>query len=67
MIDIRCGGCGRLLAKAAGFTQLQIKCPRCRVINSQTAVSCPNPERLGAPRSEVAHGDKERPPPSPAG
>ncbi|MFI8744492.1 Com family DNA-binding transcriptional regulator [Pseudomonas sp. NPDC077186] len=64
--EIRCGGCSRLLAKAASFTQLQIKCPRCRAMN-QIATSYPNPERQGAPRSvEVAHG-KESPPPRSTG
>lgn len=64
--EVRCGGCSRLLAKAASFTQLQIKCPRCRVMN-QIATSYPNPERQRAPRSvEVAHG-KESPPPGSTG
>ncbi|MEE1950981.1 Com family DNA-binding transcriptional regulator [Pseudomonas alcaligenes] len=67
LIEIRCGGCGRLLARAAGFTAIQIKCPRCRVLNHQTAASCPNPERQGAPRIEVAHGVTERPSPRTAG
>ncbi|QMV66111.1 Com family DNA-binding transcriptional regulator [Pseudomonas berkeleyensis] len=66
MIDIRCGGCGRLLGKAASFTLLQIKCPRCRVMN-QIATSCPSPERPRAPRYfEVAHG-QESPPPGSTG
>ncbi|XQE65758.1 Com family DNA-binding transcriptional regulator [Pseudomonas sp. P3C3] len=67
MFDIRCGGCARLLARASGCYTLQIKCPRCGTLNHQTAASCPNPERHRAPRSEAAHGNKERPPSGPAG
>nr|WP_082919273.1 Com family DNA-binding transcriptional regulator [Pseudomonas chengduensis] len=62
MFDIRCGGCGRLLCRVSGSYTIQIKCPRCRTLNSQTATSCPIPERHGAPRFEAAHGSKERPP-----
>ncbi|OQR35904.1 hypothetical protein BWR15_06135 [Pseudomonas sp. T] len=63
MIEIRCGGCDRLLAKAASVVQLQIKCPRCRTMNAQTATSCPNPERPRAPRNEDAYGSEKRTPP----
>ncbi|NIF27004.1 Com family DNA-binding transcriptional regulator [Pantoea sp. Tr-811] len=35
--DIRCGKCNRLLARAAGVNQLQIKCSRCRTMNQVTA------------------------------
>ncbi|MBC3503572.1 Com family DNA-binding transcriptional regulator [Pseudomonas sp. SWRI59] len=31
--DIRCGKCNRLLARAGGIYQLQIKCARCGVLN----------------------------------
>ncbi|MFJ2526222.1 MAG: Com family DNA-binding transcriptional regulator [Pseudomonas capeferrum] len=31
--DIRCGKCNRLLARAGGVTQLQIKCSRCGALN----------------------------------
>ncbi|WP_438279691.1 Com family DNA-binding transcriptional regulator [Pseudomonas alabamensis] len=31
--DVRCGNCNRLLARAAGVTQLQIKCSRCGTLN----------------------------------
>ncbi|WP_251962403.1 Com family DNA-binding transcriptional regulator [Pseudomonas sp. Marseille-Q5299] len=31
--DIRCGKCNRLLARAGGVTQLQIKCSRCGTLN----------------------------------
>ncbi|ASC96507.1 Com family DNA-binding transcriptional regulator [Pseudomonas aeruginosa] len=58
MFDVRCGGCNRLLARASGFQHLQIKCPRCRTLNALTAASCIEPERHGAPVSEVAHGSE---------
>ncbi|AVD91110.1 Com family DNA-binding transcriptional regulator [Pseudomonas sp. SWI36] len=35
--DIRCGKCNRLLARAVGVTQLQIKCSRCGTLNQVTA------------------------------
>ncbi|MBF0284487.1 MAG: Com family DNA-binding transcriptional regulator [Magnetococcales bacterium] len=47
MEEVRCGKCGRLLGKAGGFTELEIKCPRCGTLNSIRAVS-PSPERHGA-------------------
>ncbi|MDD1958977.1 Com family DNA-binding transcriptional regulator [Pseudomonas sp. 39004] len=31
--DIRCGKCNRLLARAGGIYQLQIKCARCGALN----------------------------------
>lgn len=31
MQEVRCSGCGKLLAKAI-FTALEIKCPRCKTI-----------------------------------
>ncbi|WP_080574923.1 zinc finger domain-containing protein [Pseudomonas putida] len=37
--DIRCGNCKRLLARAAGITQLQIKCSRCGALNHVRAAS----------------------------
>ena len=37
--DIRCGNCNRLLARAAGLTQLQIKCSRCGTLNHVKATS----------------------------
>ncbi|WP_083387073.1 Com family DNA-binding transcriptional regulator [Pseudomonas sp. GXM4] len=39
--DIRCGSCCRKLAAASGFTELQIKCPRCRTFNHLKAPSLP--------------------------
>lgn len=33
MQDIRCGQCSRKLAEIAGSFELQIKCPRCRMLN----------------------------------
>ncbi|RRV04432.1 Com family DNA-binding transcriptional regulator [Pseudomonas sp. v388] len=44
MHEIRCGHCDRKLAAASGFTELQIKCPRCRTLNHLKAPSLP-PER----------------------
>ncbi|WP_404940162.1 Com family DNA-binding transcriptional regulator [Pseudomonas atacamensis] len=41
MQDIRCGHCCRKLAAASGFTELQIKCPRCRTLNHLKAPSLP--------------------------
>ncbi|MFP0199071.1 Com family DNA-binding transcriptional regulator [Pseudomonas sp. PHC1] len=41
MQDIRCGHCCRKLAAASGFTELQIKCPRCRTLNHLKATSFP--------------------------
>jgi hypothetical protein len=34
-IDIRCYNCNKLLGKSAvkQFLQIEIKCPRCRVVN----------------------------------
>lgn len=39
--EIRCGNCRRKLAAASGFTELQIKCPRCRALNHLKAESLP--------------------------
>ncbi|HML54197.1 MAG TPA: Com family DNA-binding transcriptional regulator [Solidesulfovibrio magneticus] len=36
-MEIRCGQCGRLLAKGTGT--IEIKCPRCRTINHVRAAS----------------------------
>ncbi|WP_134333612.1 Com family DNA-binding transcriptional regulator [Pseudomonas sp. LAIL14HWK12:I2] len=41
MQDIRCGHCCRKLAAASGFTELQIKCPRCRTLNHLKDPSLP--------------------------
>jgi len=46
--DFRCGTCTRLLARMGGFTELQIKCPRCGTLNHARATS---PER--SPESDM--------------
>ncbi|MDZ7887767.1 MAG: Com family DNA-binding transcriptional regulator [Pseudomonas sp.] len=50
MKDIRCGQCGRKLASARDFTELQIKCPRCRTLNHLKAESL-----LLPPSSATSH------------
>ncbi|MFV3367549.1 Com family DNA-binding transcriptional regulator [Pseudomonas sp. NY15435] len=40
--EVRCGKCGRLLAKVGQLTELQIKCSRCGTLNHQKAESLPN-------------------------
>ncbi len=57
MQDIRCRQCAKLLARAV-YTYLEIKCPRCRVINSLKAESLApeRPERLN-PESCNGHTD----------
>ncbi|MCE1114162.1 MULTISPECIES: Com family DNA-binding transcriptional regulator [Pseudomonas] len=37
--DFRCGNCARLLARTAGFIELQIKCSRCGTLNHAKATS----------------------------
>ncbi|MCE8004210.1 Com family DNA-binding transcriptional regulator [Billgrantia ethanolica] len=37
--DIRCDRCNRKLASAGGVRYLQIKCPRCGMVNTQRATS----------------------------
>ncbi|MNM39811.1 Mu-like prophage protein Com [compost metagenome] len=46
--NIRCGDCAKLLARAARFDELQIKCPRCGTLNHMKAESLPSdrPERF---------------------
>nr|WP_235567269.1 Com family DNA-binding transcriptional regulator [Lysobacter sp. Root604] len=41
LLPIRCGECARLLAKAASYAELQIKCPRCGTLNHMKAASLP--------------------------
>lgn len=36
MQEVRCGQCQRLLAKAV-FTEIQVKCPKCKTLNHQRA------------------------------
>ncbi|MGY1949445.1 Com family DNA-binding transcriptional regulator [Pseudomonas pergaminensis] len=43
MQEIRCGHCGRKLAAVREFTELQIKCPRCRTLNHLKAESLLTP------------------------
>jgi phage FluMu protein Com len=48
--DYRCS-CGRLLAKASGPLDVEIKCPRCGALNrfrTEGPSSPPNPERRRA-------------------
>lgn len=48
MQGIRCGQPSRKLATASGFTEMQIKCPRCRALNQLKAESLLQPpNRLG--------------------
>ncbi|MFK3910046.1 Com family DNA-binding transcriptional regulator [Pseudomonas monteilii] len=49
--DVRCGNCNRLLARAAGVTQLQIKCSRCGILN-HVRVSSPEPSPLSEMRAK---------------
>ena len=48
--EVRCS-CGRLLAKVGGGTEIQIKCPRCGVLNHLKAMSL-----AIAPLSATAEG-----------
>lgn len=50
MQEVRCGACGKLLG-VGDYKRLQIKCPRCRVLNDLRAES-PQLERLRASQSE---------------
>ena len=54
MVEVRCGRCSRKLA-VAQFTELQIKCPRCRTLNHFRAGKSPSPERQGASMKESTH------------
>ncbi|MGN0863990.1 MAG: Com family DNA-binding transcriptional regulator [Stenotrophomonas koreensis] len=40
-INLRCGDCSRLLCRATGSYDLQIKCTRCGVLNHLKAQSLP--------------------------
>ena len=37
--ELRCGHCKKLLARTGGFTEFQIKCPRCGTLNHVKATS----------------------------
>ncbi|MDV8137939.1 zinc finger domain-containing protein [Pseudomonas aeruginosa] len=54
--EIRCGQCRRKLAAASGFTELQIKCPRCGTLNHLKATSL-----LKAPTSATCHEEASCP------
>ncbi|WP_390901543.1 Com family DNA-binding transcriptional regulator [Silvimonas soli] len=43
MQEVRCASCGKLLCRGI-YTQIEIKCPRCRAMNVLRTVS-PQPER----------------------
>lgn len=49
MKNLRCGDCAKLLAKADGGYDIQIKCPRCGVLNHMKAESLPS-DRRATPR-----------------
>ncbi|MBI3714214.1 MAG: Com family DNA-binding transcriptional regulator [Burkholderiales bacterium] len=49
MQEIRCGNCRKKLAEGI-FTRLNMKCPRCRVMNQLSAESAPS-ERPSASTS----------------
>lgn len=55
MKDIRCGGCGRLLARAK-FIQIEIKCPRCKTLNNMKAIEPLTKAPPSAEDKEVSHG-----------
>lgn len=52
MLEIRCGGCHKLLGKGI-YLHLAIICPRCKVMNQLRAAS-PEPECPGAPEKGSA-------------
>ncbi|AFJ02012.1 Mu-like prophage protein Com [Methylophaga frappieri] len=54
MIEVRCGDCGRLLARAS-FSRIEIKCPRCKTLNSLRAIEPPTQAPASA-NVEVNHG-----------
>lgn len=53
MQEIRCGHCDRKLAAVKEFTEIQIKCPRCRTLNHLKAKSL-----LSAPQSAAPGGTR---------
>ena len=54
MLDIRCGGCNKLLARA-DYKALEIKCPRCKTMNNLQAVE-PRSSALSASIESVICG-----------
>nr|WP_173647459.1 MULTISPECIES: Com family DNA-binding transcriptional regulator [Pseudomonas] len=63
MQEVRCGHCGRKLAAVCGFTELQIKCPRCRTLNHLKAeslltspASAPSLQEALCPRNRSSPG-----------
>ncbi|WP_437438281.1 Com family DNA-binding transcriptional regulator [Azotobacter beijerinckii] len=55
---MRCGGCDRLLAKVGQLTEVQIKCPRCGMLNHLKAQSLLTP----APSSAQCRQEASCPP-----
>ncbi|MED5608583.1 Mu-like prophage protein Com [Pseudomonas delhiensis] len=41
--DFRCGNCKKLLARVGDPVNIQVKCPRCRVLNHEKAKSLDAP------------------------
>lgn len=46
MIFLKCKGCSRLLAKIDSFSEVEIKCPRCKNINSYMSTTSTLPDCL---------------------
>ncbi|MBF7683898.1 Com family DNA-binding transcriptional regulator [Acinetobacter sp. B5B] len=46
MFLLKCKGCSRLLAKTSGFSEVEIKCPRCKNINSYMSTTSTLPDCL---------------------
>lgn len=55
MTDIKCRICYKLLAKIGTFTELEIKCNRCKTINVFMNTESVTPERLEQPISGKHH------------
>ncbi|MCC7632593.1 Com family DNA-binding transcriptional regulator [Stenotrophomonas rhizophila] len=58
MKNLRCGDCAKLLGKAGGTYEIQIKCPRCGVLNHMKAESLSTDRRERHP--EEGSTDEER-------
>ncbi|MHA3081368.1 Com family DNA-binding transcriptional regulator [Acinetobacter sp. ANC 5502] len=46
LLCIKCRNCSKLLAKVKGFNELEIKCPRCKNINSYMSAQSALPDCL---------------------
>ncbi|MHC9012568.1 Com family DNA-binding transcriptional regulator [Stenotrophomonas rhizophila] len=57
MKNLRCGDCAKLLAKADGVYEIQIKCPRCGVLNHMKAESLPS-DRRERPQEGSTHEER---------